>query len=242
MLHVLSKEISGYLNSLIAYVVICVFLTGIGLFFWVFPETNVLDYGFADMETLFSFSPFVFLFLIPAITMRLFSEEKKAGTLELLFTRPLTDMQIIMGKYFAGLTVVFLAILPTVIYYVSIFQLGQTPGNVDTPGVIGSYIGLILLASVFTAIGTFASALTENQIISFIIAVFFCFFFYMGFGSIAQINVWGNNAVILEQLGILYHYNALSRGLIDARNVVYLLSIAVLMIFLTRLIVESRKW
>ena len=242
MLRILSKEISSYLNSLIAYIVISVFLTGIGLLMWVFPETNVLDYGFADMETLFSFSPYVFLFLIPAVTMRLFAEEKKTGTLELLFTQPVTDFQIILAKYFAGLIIVIFALAPTIIYYFSIYKLGQTEGNIDTAGVIGSYIGLVLLAGVFTSIGVFASSITENQIVAFIIAVFLCFFFYSGFGSIAAIDVWGKGSNFLDQLGLLYHYNALSKGLIDARNVVYLLSLATAMLLLTNFVISARKW
>lgn len=242
MLRILSKEISSYLNSLIAYIVISVFLTGIGLLMWVFPETNVLDYGFADMETLFSFSPYVFLFLIPAVTMRLFAEEKKTGTLELLFTQPVTDFQIILAKYFAGLIIVIFALVPTLIYYFSIYKLGQTEGNIDTAGVIGSYIGLVLLAGVFTSIGVFASSITENQIVAFIIAVFLCFFFYSGFGSVAAIDVWGSGSNFLDQLGLLYHYNALSKGLIDARNVVYLLSLATAMLLLTNFVISARKW
>lgn len=242
MLRILSKEINSYLNSLIAYIVISVFLTGIGLLMWVFPETNVLDYGFADMETLFSFSPYVFLFLIPAVTMKLFAEEKKTGTLELLFTQPVTDFQIILAKYLAGLIIVIFALIPTLIYYFSIYKLGQTQGNIDTAGVIGSYIGLLLLAGVFTAIGVFASSITENQIVAFIIAVFLCFFFYSGFGSMAAIDVWGSGSNLLDQLGLLYHYSALSKGLIDARNVVYLLSLTVAMLLLTQVIVSSRKW
>ena len=242
MLRILSKEINSYLNSLIAYIVISVFLTGIGLLMWVFPETNVLDYGFADMESLFSFSPYVFLFLIPAVTMKLFAEEKKTGTLELLFTQPVTDFQIILAKYLAGLVIVIFALIPTLIYYFSIYKLGQTQGNIDTAGVIGSYIGLLLLAGVFTAIGVFASSITENQIVAFIIAVFLCFFFYSGFGSMAAIDVWGSGSNFLDQLGLLYHYSALSKGLIDARNVVYLLSLTVAMLLLTQVIVSSRKW
>ncbi|MCG8320191.1 MAG: gliding motility-associated ABC transporter permease subunit GldF [Cytophagales bacterium] len=242
MLRILLKEINSYLNSLIAYIVISVFLTGIGLLMWVFPETNVLDYGFADMETLFSFSPYVFLFLIPAVTMKLFAEEKKTGTLELLFTQPVTDFQIVLAKYLAGLVIVIFALIPTLIYYFSIYKLGQTQGNIDTAGVIGSYIGLLLLAGVFTAIGVFASSITENQIVAFIIAVFLCFLFYSGFGSMAAIDVWGSGSNFLDQLGLLYHYSALSKGLIDARNVVYLLSLTVAMLLLTQVIVSSRKW
>lgn len=242
MFRILNKEFSSYLNSLIAYIVISVFLTGIGLLVWVFPETNVLDYGFADMETLFSLSPYVFLFLIPAVTMRLFAEEKKSGTLELLFTQPLTDLQIILGKYLAGYAIVILALIPTAVYYYSIYQLGQPQGNIDSAAVIGSYVGLALLGGVFTAVGIFASSITENQIVSFIVAVFLCFIMYSGFGSLAAIDVWGSNALLLEQMGLFYHYNALGKGLIDARNVVYLFSVIVVMLMFTNLVIGSRKW
>ncbi len=242
MIRVLIKEINSFLNSLIAYIVIGVFLTAIGLLMWVFPETNVLDYGFADMDTLFSFGPYVFLFLIPAITMRLFAEEKKTGTLELLFTRPLSDWQIILGKYFAGFLLVVFSLVPTIIYFFSIYKLGQPEGNIDTAGVIGSYIGLFLLGGVFTAIGIFSSSVTENQIVAFILAVFLCFFFYTGFSSLANIDVWGSASIYLEQLGISYHYTSLSRGLIDLRDVAYFISVISFMLLLTNLKLGSRKW
>src|SRR5688572_9058881 len=173
MLQILAKEFNSFLNSLIAYLVIGVFLTGIGLLMWVFPETSVLEYGYADMDTLFSYGPYVFIFLIPAITMRSFAEEKKSGTLELLFTRPLSDWDIVLGKFFACFLLVLVALIPTAIYYVSVYQLGNPPGNIDTPGVIGSYIGLMLLGGVFTSIGILASSLTNSQIVSFIVAAFF---------------------------------------------------------------------
>lgn len=236
------KEINSFLNSLIAYVVISVFLTGIGLLMWVFPETSVLNYGFADMETLFSFGPYVFMFLIPAITMRMFAEEKKSGTLELLLTKPLTDYQIIFGKFFAGLTLVMFALLPTIIYYYSIYQLGNPPGNIDTAGVIGSYIGLILLGGVFTSIGIFASSLNDNQVVAFITAVFLCFIFYYGFQSVSSINVWKGYAAIIEQAGIIYHYNYLSKGLIDISNVAYFLCMTAFMIVITKFVLSKRKW
>jgi len=139
------KEVQQFLNSLIAYVVIGVFLTGIGLLMWVFPETSVIDYGYAQLDTLFSLGPFVCMFLIPAITMRMLAEERKAGTLELLLTRPLSDFQIIFGKYMAAFSLVVFSVLPTLVYYYSVYQLGNPTGNLDTPGIIGSYVGLILL-------------------------------------------------------------------------------------------------
>ena len=242
MLQVLKKEINSFLNSLIAYVVISVFLLSIGLLTWVFPETSVLEYGFAAMDTLFSFGPYVFMFLIPAITMRMFAEEKKSGTLELLLTQPLTEWQIILGKYFSGFLLVIFSLLPTLVYYFSLYRLGNPVGNIDTAGVAGSYVGLVLLGGVFTAIGLFASSISENQIVAFIIAVFLCFILYSGLGSLAAIDVWGRFSLALEQLGILYHYNSLSKGLLDSRNLIYFLSVAIVMLMLTHLILKSRKW
>ncbi|MGB3181210.1 MAG: gliding motility-associated ABC transporter permease subunit GldF [Cyclobacteriaceae bacterium] len=242
MISVLRKEINSFLDSLVAYVVIIVFLTGIGLLMWVFPETSVLEYGYADMDTLFSFGPYVFMFLIPAITMRTFAEERRAGTMELLLTKPLTDWQIILGKYFSAFLLVIFALVPTLIYYYSIYQLGQPEGNIDSAGVFGSYIGLVLLGGVFVAVGILASALASNQIVAFIIAVFLCFILYSGLGSFAAINDWGSLSLFLEQAGLLYHYEALGKGLVDSRNVVYLISVSIIMLAITRLIIGSRKW
>jgi ABC-2 type transport system permease protein len=242
MFEVFKKEVNSFLNSLIAYVVISVFLLSIGLLTWVFPETSVLEYGFASMETLFSLGPYVFMFLIPAITMRMFAEEKKSGTLELLLTQPLTEWQIILGKYFSGFMLVVFSLLPTIIYYYSLYQLGNPVGNIDTAGVSGSYVGLALLGGVFTSIGLFASSISENQIVAFIIAVFLCFILYSGFGSLAAVDVWGQFSLALEQLGILYHYNSLSKGLLDSRNLIYFISMATIMLMLTHLILKSRKW
>ncbi|MBL6448640.1 gliding motility-associated ABC transporter permease subunit GldF [Fulvivirga sp. 29W222] len=242
MIQIFVKELNSFLNSLIAYIVISVFLTGIGLLMWVFPETSVLEYGYADMETLFSMGPYVFMFLIPAITMRMFAEEKKAGTIELLITKPLTDWDIIFGKYLSGFALVIFSIVPTLIYYWSVYQLGNPTGNIDTAGVIGSYIGLILLGGVFTSIGVFSSAISTNQIVSFIIAVFFCFMVYSGLGSIALINDWGAFSSFIEQMGIIYHYDAMSKGLIDTRDVIYFLSVITVMLLSTKLMLSSRKW
>ncbi|MEM6522819.1 MAG: gliding motility-associated ABC transporter permease subunit GldF [Bacteroidota bacterium] len=242
MIQVFIKELNSFLNSLIAYIVISVFLAGIGLLMWVFPDTSVLDYGYADMETLFALGPYVFMFLIPAITMRMFAEENRAGTIELLLTKPITDWQIILGKYLSGWALVIFAVLPTVFYYWSLRQLGDPIGNIDTAAVIGSYIGLILLGGVFTSIGVLSSLLTTNQIVSFIVAVFLCFIFYSGFSSLAAINDWGSGTLLFEQFGILYHYNALSKGLIDTRDILYFASIITLMLLFTKLILGSRKW
>ncbi len=235
------KEIRQFLNSLIAYVVIGVFLTGIGLLTWVFPETSVLTYGYADMETLFTMGPFVFMFLIPAITMRMLAEENKTGTIELLLTRPLTDFQIIMGKFLAAFTLVIFSILPTLIYCYSIAQLGNPVGNLDVPGIAGSYVGLILLGGVFAAIGILASSLSENQIIAFIIAVFLCFFLFAGVESLAGIFS-GQLSLVLEELSLSYHFEAMSRGLIDTRNVTYFLSVSAFVLLLTHLKMAARSF
>jgi ABC-2 type transport system permease protein len=236
------KEINNFLNSLIAYIVIGVFLTSIGLLMWVFPESSILEYGYSDMGTLFTMGPYVFMFLVPAITMRMFAEEKRSGTAELLFTRPLTSFDIIGGKYLAGFFLVVFSLLPTLLYYFSVYSLGNPVGNLDTPGIIGSYIGLTLLGGVFVSIGIFASSVTENQVVSFILAVFLSFIMYSGLSSIASINVWGNFSYIIEQFSVLYHYGSLSKGLIDLRDIVYFLSVIAVMLLVTNLIVNSRKW
>jgi len=242
MIHVLSKEFNSFLNSLIAYIVIGVFLTAIGLLMWVFPETSVLEYGYADMETLFSLGPYVFIFLIPAITMRSFAEESKGGTLELLLTKPLSDWDIILGKFLACFFLFFLSVIPTWIYYLSVYALGNPVGNIDTAGVMGSYLGLILLGAVFCAIGIFSSSITRNQIVSFIVGAFVCYFLFAGFEYLSLLNVWSDRSLFIKELGLLYHYEALSKGLIDSRNVVYFGSVIALMLLITRIILGARSW
>jgi ABC-2 type transport system permease protein len=182
------------------------------------------------------------MFLIPAVTMRTFAEEKRAGTMELLLTRPLTDWEIILGKYFASFLLILFTLLPTLVYYFSIYSLGNPVGNIDSAGVFGSYIGLVLLGAVFTAIGIFASGISDNQITSFIVAAFLCFILYAGFSSLTSIDAWGELAYFINQLGIDYHYKALSKGLIDSRNVIYFLSVIALMLMATKLVLSSRKW
>jgi ABC-2 type transport system permease protein len=242
MIQVVAKEFNSFLNSLIAYVVIGVFLTGMGLLMWVFPETSVLEYGYADMDTLFSLGPYVFIFLIPAITMRSFAEERKSGTMELLLTKPLTDWDIILGKFLACFLLVLFALAPTIIYYFAINALGNPVGNIDTPGVIGSYIGLALLGGVFCSVGMVASSITSNQIVAFILAAFLCFIIFTGFESIASLNVWSVNALFVKQLGILYHYQALSKGLIDSRDVIYFVSVGACMLLISKTVLSARSW
>jgi ABC-2 type transport system permease protein len=239
----LLKEIHSFLNSLIGYIVIGVFLLFVGLFMWVLPtDANVLENGYADLSTLFTVAPWIFLFLIPAITMRSFADEKSTGTIELLHTRPISDLQIILAKYFAGVFLVVFSLLPTLIYYFSVHQLGNPTGNIDTGSMWGSYIGLLLLGAGFTSIGIFSSAITSNQIISFILAIFLCWALWIGIESIASFQFLGSWDFLLLKIGINSHYSSLSRGVVDTRDVLYFLSLIVIFIMMTRTILESRKW
>lgn len=239
----LKKEISGFFSSLTGYIVIIVFLILSGLFLWVFPGgTNIPDSGYADLKPLFEIAPWIFLFLIPAITMRAFAEEKKSGTLDLLFTRPLTNLQIVCGKYLSALLLSFLAIVPTFIYYISIILLGDVTGNIDHGATWGSYIGLLLLAASYTAIGLFSSTITDNIIVAFILSVFLCFIAYSGFDYLANLFPIGGVGNILQNLGIDAHYQSISRGVIDSRDLIYFSSVIAIFISLTNLKLKSRHW
>jgi len=243
MFTLLKKEVSGFLSSLIGYIVIAVFLLINGLFLWLFAsDFNILDFGFASLEGLFMIAPFVFLFLIPAITMRTFAEEQRLGTIEFLLTKPITDLQIILAKYFAGVLLVLFSLLPTLIYFFSVYQLGLPKGNIDTGGMWGSYIGLLFLGAGFVAIGVFASSITGNTIVAFILAVFISLFFYVGFDFIHSLELFGSVDLFIKALGINTHYISMSRGVIDTRDLVYFISLIAFFLLLTRLSIESRKW
>lgn len=243
MYTLLRKEISTFLSSLIGYAVIIVFLLVNGLFLWVFPmQFNILDYGFASLDNYFMLAPWVFLFLIPAITMRSFAEEHKNGTMEMLLTKPVTDLEIILAKYLAAVLLVLFSVLPTLVYYVTVYQLGLPPGNLDHGGTWGSYIGLVFLGAGFAAIGIFASAISGNQIVAFLLAVFLSGFMYTGFEFIYDLSVFGSFGLFVKQLGINAHYTGMSRGVIDTRDLLYFLSLIVVFLMLTRFRLESRKW
>jgi ABC-2 type transport system permease protein len=243
MIALLRKEISGFLSSLVGYIVITVFLLAIGLFLWVFPGNfNILDAGFASLETLFVFAPWVFMFLIPAITMRSFAEEQRTGTIELLMTRPISEWQIVFAKYGAGLLLVLISIAPTLVYYFSLQNLGNPPGNVDSGGTWGSYIGLLFLGGSFVSIGLFASSLTENQIVSFLLAFFLCFIFYAGFDSLGHMEVFQSVDQIIFNIGINEHFSSMSRGVIDSRDVIYFVTFTLFFLALTRFRLLSRTW
>lgn len=243
MFSLLKKEISSFLSSLIGYIVIIVFLLAISLYMWVFPgESNILEGGYSNIDTLFVIAPWVFMFLIPAITMRSFSDEKRSGTIELLLTYPLTDIQIILAKYFAGLLLVIFSLLPTLLFYLTVHLLGNPSGNIDTGGMWGSYLGLLFLASGFVAIGIFSSSLTDNQIIAFIISLFITFICYLGFESVSSLFSLGGIESLVISLGINNHYVSMSRGVIDTRDMLYFLSLITIFLLMTRTVLESRKW
>jgi len=239
VLSILRKELTSYLSSLVAYVTIGAFLVVLGLFLWVFPQSSILEYGYAGLDSLFSTAPYLFMFLVPAITMRSLAEERREGTFEILLTRPLTDWQIVVGKYLASVLLILFALLPTLVYYYSVYVLGTPKGNIDTGAVIGSYIGLFLLGACFAAIGLFASSITKNQVIAFVIAVFLCFFFYSGFDSLSQIL--SLQSLTLENLGITEHYESISRGVLDTRDLTYFIIVSGVFIWLTLFVLLKQR-
>jgi len=237
------KELNAFFSSVIGYLALIVFLLVVGLFVWIFPDTSVLEYGYATLDGLFTTAPWVFLFLIPAITMRMFSEELSSGTFELLSTRPLKESGIILGKYFAALTMVLFSLLPTIIYYISIYQLGSPIGNIDSGATYGSYIGLLLLGSAFVSVGIFSSSITNNQIVAFVLAVFLCFFFYMAFDFLSKLDLfYAKTDDLVESIGINAHYASVSKGVLDTRDLIYFGSFNVIFLLLTHLSLQSRKW
>jgi len=242
MLALFKKELTGFLGSLLGYIVISVFLIGNGIMLWLVPDTNVLDFGYATIDPLFANAPYIFLLLIPAITMRTFAEEKKAGTIETLFTKPIGDIQIILAKYLASLVLVVLSLLPTLVYVYTVGTLANPKWDIDFGAIWGSYIGLLFLASVYIAIGIFASTLTDNQIVSFIISVCICLFFTFGMTELANFNSVRFIDLLILKLGLAEHYNSISRGVIDTRDVLYFLGVNVLFLSLANLILQRRKW
>ncbi len=241
MYSIFRKEVSAFLSSLIGYISVGFFLLATGLLFWVFPSYSPAHWGAATMLPFFEQAPQILLFLIPAITMRSFAEEKQLGTFELLATRPITDWQILLGKYFASIFLLFLSIAPTYIYYLSVYELGMPKGSVDVGAVYGSYLGLYFLGCVFVAIGLFASALFRNQMEAFIAALAFCATAFYGFSLVAQLPIFfGTYDSIIEKIGLEYHYAGLSRGLLDLRDVVYFLSVAAFFLLATRTLLQRR--
>ena len=243
MFAIFKKEITGFFSSLTGYIVIVFFLLINSLFMWVFPgEWNILDNGYAGLDTLFFLSPWIFMFLVPAVTMRMIAEEKRSGTIELIYSRPITERGIIYGKYFASVSLVLMALLPGIIYYISVYHLGEFPGNLDKGGTLGSFIGLFFLASVYASAGIFASSVTDNQPIAFILSALLCFVLFIGFDSIALLPSLKKLDEFVIRLGINEHYKSISRGVIDIRDVVYFIAVVTFFNEAARLNLLSRKW
>jgi ABC-2 type transport system permease protein len=231
MLSICKKEFRQFFSSLTGIIALSVFLILNGLFLFVFPDSNVLDYGYATLEKFFDIAPWILMFMVPAITMRSFSDEFKTGTFEILQTKPLSKWQLLLGKYFGSLMVMLIAILPTIIFAVTIQSLSEE-GGIDTGGTIGSYLGLVFLAAVFTAIGICCSSFTPNAVVAFIASAFACFLVYNGFNAISRIPAFQSGAdYYIEMLGIDFHYRNISRGVIDSRDIIYFIS--VILFFLT---------
>ncbi len=234
MFALIRKEINTFFSSAVGYLVIAVFLILNGLFLWVFKgQFNIPDSGFADLSPFFQIAPWILLFLIPAVTMRSISEEKKQGTLELLLTKPIKNWHLVLGKYFGSLSLIIIALTPSILYIIAIYQLGKPVGNLDIGSTIGSYIALLLLAASYTAMGIFSSSVTNNQIVAFLMGLFLCFIFYFGFGSLGNYNLSGTSYYFFEQLGMQLHYERMGQGIIDTRDVFYFMSITVFFIATT---------
>jgi ABC-2 type transport system permease protein len=233
MLAIFRKEINQFFSSPIAYIIMGVFLTAMGLMLWVFPDTSLLENGYADMGIFFNLTPYLLLFLVPAITMRSIADEVRSGTLEWLLSKPVSRWGIVGGKFLASWLLVIITLLPTLLYYVTLYQLGAPVGNIDSAGVFGAYIGLFLLAGVFVAVGLWASSFNDNQVVAFVLGVFCCFLLYVGLSALAGLTALSGVGYYLSLLALDEQYRALGRGVIDSRNVVYLLSLAVLFLILT---------
>ncbi|MGZ5244061.1 MAG: gliding motility-associated ABC transporter permease subunit GldF [Bacteroidia bacterium] len=242
MYAIFKKEITLFFSSLIGYITIGVFLLAVGLFMWVLPDFNIFDNNYATLEQLFSIAPFVFMFLIPAITMRSFAEEQKTGTIEILSTKPVTDFQIVMGKFWAGMVLVIFSLLPTLLYFYTVSDLAVPKGNIDTGATWGSYIGLLFLGGAYLAIGLFASSLTDNQIVSFIVGMFLCFFFYQLLDFLRGLSFMNAGDSLFEAISIQSHYTSISRGVVDTRDLVYFVSFIGVFLLTTKTIIQSRKW
>ncbi|MFB0938209.1 MAG: ABC-2 type transport system permease protein [Candidatus Azotimanducaceae bacterium] len=234
MIAILKKELNSFFSTPIGYLVIAIFLIINGLFLWVFDnEFNILNAGFADLNSFFYLAPWIFLFLIPAITMRAFSDEYNSGTIEILKTKPISNWEIILGKYFASLLLIITALIPTFLYVYSISQLGSPKGNYDIGALLGSYFGLLFLAGTYTAIGVFSSTLSKNQIVAFIIAMFISFILFYGFEAMA--SLFGSLDYFIQSLGLNEHYKSISRGVIDTRDLLYFISVTVFFLMATKL-------
>ncbi|HNR84988.1 MAG: ABC transporter permease subunit [Crocinitomicaceae bacterium] len=236
------KEIRSFLSSIIGFIFVFIFLVATGIFHWIVPGgTNFLEGAEADLIPFFNLAPILFFILIPALTMRSIAEERRTGTIELLFTRPISDLKIILAKYFAGVTLLVIALIPTVIYYISMYNLALEPEKFDHGATITSYFGLILLGAVFVAIGIFSSSLTSSQIVAFIISMFLCWLFFDGLNRLGAFNLMGQFDVVLQYFGMVKHYDSIRKGVIDTSDVIYFFSLIVFFIFSALTVIKTLK-
>lgn len=239
MISILKKEFNAFFSSAVGYLVIGLFLIANGLFLWVLKtDFNILNAGFADLNAFFDLTPWVFIFIIPAITMRSFVDEYNNGTMEILKTKPITNFQIVLGKFLGSGLIVLMTLLPTLIYAISIYLLSYPAGNIDVGSIVGSYLGLIFLGFVFASIGIFASSISKSQVVAFLIGVSLCFILYNGIGLVLE--TLGSSNSGLESLDLSSHYENIAKGVLDSRDVIYFLSIIVLLSVLTKIIVDER--
>jgi ABC-2 type transport system permease protein len=240
MWSICKKEISQFFSSLTGYIAVILFLLINGMVLFLLQDSNIFDFGYASLDKFFELAPWVFIFLVPAVAMRSFSDEFRTGTFEILKTKPVTSFQIVLGKYFSVILVVIIALIPTILYVLTIKTLSVT-GAIDTGGIAGSYLGLIFLSAVFAAISICCGSFTSNAIVSFLISAFMCLILYFGFNAISSINIFSGNAdYYIEMLGIDFHYQSISRGVIDSRDLTYFLSLIVLSIFITQKKLKSK--
>ena len=241
MYSILLKEINSFFSSIVGYVALLVFLVACGLFLWIIPDYSILEYGYAVMDRFFNIAPWLLLFLVPAVTMRSFADEFRTGTIEWLSTKPVTVMEVIVGKYLATVLLISFAILPTLLYVYTIGNLSFPDVGLDTGAIMGSYVGLLFLAATFAAVGVFCSSLTANQVVGFLVALISCYLLYTGFETLSKLPTFSEGIdYYLSMVGMEFHYNSISRGLIDTRDVVYFVSIIALFLSLTRFSLNSR--
>jgi len=242
MITLYKKEISIFFSTIIGYLIIGFFLLISSLILWHdISEINILDNAYASMDSFFSIAPLIFLLFIPSVSMRVFSEEFNTGTIETLITKPISSFEIVTAKFFAVLSLVIIAILPTITYVISIYFLGETTGNLDLAAVVGSYIGLLLLSSIFASISVYASSLSSNQIVAFILAMIMSSFFFFGFDILSQLPYLQIVDLTLQKIGISYHYNMMSKGLLKVSDLVYFMSVSLLFIKLTEVVIKNKN-
>ena len=242
MIALFRKEISQFFGSLTGLLTIVIFLLVNALFLWIFSgDFNLLDFGFANMDSFFMLSPIIFLIFIPAICMRLFSEEFRSGTMENLLTKPIALWNVVFSKFLAANVLVLIAIFPTLIYFFSIYFLGETIGNLDIGGIMGSYLGLFMLSSSFIGIGVFASSISPNQVVAFLIAIVCNAMIYYGFDVLSSVSILQDWDLYISNLGIASHFSRMSKGVIDSRDILYFLSVCFLFLMLSKTTIQLKR-